>query len=93
LRKVRWTDKKGKNHVALVRDRDSDEVAQQGFGISADPPDVGRLNTAELIRDLHNELLRRELITNEDVQQAQNGVTGAILSVFRSKILKLYRGD
>lgn len=92
MRKVMWTDAEGTDHAALVRNQDSDDIAKQGHGISADPPDVGKLDCAALLCDLHNELLRRGLITHDDVVASQNGVTAAILAVFRSSVLRLYRG-
>lgn len=91
MRRVLWKDKKGRNHAAFVRDGDGDDVAQQGFGISADPPDVNRLSCAKLLRNLHNELLARGLVTQDDVIKAQNGVTGAVLAVFKREVLQLYR--
>jgi hypothetical protein len=84
-------DEKGWHHAALVRENDSDEVAKQGLGIPADPPDLSQLDCEEIMRDLHNELLARGLLTQTDVVEAQNGVTGAILATFKRRILNLYR--
>jgi hypothetical protein len=90
LKKVPWQDAAGKRHIALVRDGDDEETARKGYGIPVDPPDVEQIDWSGVARDLHNELLARDLITKDDVVRSQTGVTGAILAALRRKVLALY---
>lgn len=92
MRRVTWTDKRGWNHQALVRDNDLDSLAEQGGGISVDPPSIECLNWDDIKRDLHNELLKRNLITWEDVQLQQNGITASINSVLKRRLVLLFKG-
>ena len=91
MKKVSWNDESGKKHVALVRNTDLDSVAIAGFGISQDPPDVSLIDWDTVQIELHNELLNRSLLTKEDVERSQNGVSSAIIRVLKKKILALYR--
>jgi len=92
LRKITWTDEDGWDRTAYIRDSDSEDVARKGAGISADPPDMRLLSCDDLLRDLHNGLVARGLVTYEDVMKAQNGVSAVIKSVLKRKIIELYRG-
>ena len=89
MRKVTWQGEDGRQHQSLIRDADLDTQAE--FGLRCDPPDISVLDWDKIQIELHNELLSRGLITWEDVQQQQNGVTGAILSVLKKKIVMLYK--
>ena len=91
MRKVTWVDDKGRNHCAIVRDSDPDEVAFTGQGLSRDPPDVERLDWEAVKTVLHNELARRGLVTQENVVKAQNGVTAAVLAALQPAVVRLYR--
>ena len=92
MKRVAWQDENGLKHAALIRDTDSDSIAYSGQGLPMDPPDVSDLDCAALLTKLHNQLLDRGLITSQDVIAAQNGLSGAILSVFKPELLRLYRG-
>lgn len=89
MKKVVWVDKHGYKHASLLRDNDPPENAH--LGIPQDPPDLSRLDWEGMRRDLHNLLVERELITWQDVQAAQTGIQQAILTVFRSPIVRLYK--
>lgn len=89
MRIVEWTDEKGFNHRSLVRDNDGDNMAPEG--ILQDPPDLSRIDWEEVQQELHNMLLSRGLVTWNDVQAAQNGVTSAIVSVLKRRVIHLYR--
>lgn len=87
---VEW-EEDGRKHRAKVRDDDSPQVAVEGNGVSLDPPDIDLIDWEQVKRDLHNQLLERGLITHTDVEEQQNGVTGAVLAALRPKVLTLYR--
>lgn len=89
MKLVRWTDDRGYDHLSLLRDSDPDHMAS--LGIPADPPNLDLLDWEEIKRDLHNELVSRELVDWKTVQQAGDGVTGAILAAIRRKVILLYR--
>jgi hypothetical protein len=92
LRRVTWTDARGRQRAALVRDNDPDEVAINGEGIPLDPPDVFELDCEKLMVELHNQLVGRGLITAEDVTRSQNGLSAAVLSALKPALHNLYRG-
>lgn len=91
MKKILWQDKDGRNHAALVRDTDTEEVARAGQGIPLDPPDVRELNWEAIKTELHNELLQRGLTTLDDVKRAQNGVTSTVTKILKRHIVLLYR--
>ena len=92
MRLVTWTDQRGYSHRSLIRNSDPDDRAPE-IGIPADPPDLDRLDFTQLPdldapefkRKLHNRLVQLYLITWQDVQQSQNGLTAAIMSVGRDR--------
>ena len=59
MKLVSWTDGKGWEHRAAVRDDDDRQVAIDGQGLPMDPPDIELLDWEAVKRDLHNQLLRR----------------------------------
>jgi hypothetical protein len=89
VRYAEWTDDRGRLRRSLVRDGDPDALAPQGLPRGV--PDLGRLDWEAVERDLHNALHRRGLYTWEDVQRAQDGVTGAVLAALRRRVTALYR--
>ena len=93
MKVVIWVDEDGYKHRAMLRDADDDELAPTaGIPLEA-PPDLRHLNWEGLARDLHNLLVERGLVTWDDVVAAQNGVTSAIVTVFKRPIIALYRQD
>lgn len=90
LRTVTWTDERGFVRQALVRNGDPDETAPER-GIPNDPPDLDRLDWEELKRELHNELARRGLYDQGDVERHQSGVSSAVRRVITKRILALYK--
>jgi len=91
MRIVEWTDEHGILHKALIRETDPDSVAHAGQGVPLEPPNVMALDWDTIARDLHNELVKRNLFTVEDVHKSQNGVTAAILATIKRKVLLFYR--
>ena len=88
MKRVTWEDRSGKKHVSILRDQDSDEYPQ--FGVPFDPPNLDEI-LDEMKILLHNELVNRGLCTYLDIQKAQNGLSSAILSVMRNRIVEAYR--
>jgi hypothetical protein len=89
MRTVQWTDKDGHLRASLVRDFDPDTAAPRG--IPVDPPDLRGVDVEGAMRDLHNELVRRGLMTWLDVQRSGDGVSASILSAFKRRVIALYR--
>jgi hypothetical protein len=82
-------EKDGYLNAYLVRDIDSEKMAEE-IGIPINPPDLCViLDNAK--KELHNELVNRGLFNFDDVQKAQSGITEAILTVLRRKVIEAYR--
>jgi len=90
LKEVKWTDPDGRRRVRLIRHRDPASLAQTQ-GIPQEPPDLDRLDWEQIKVDLHNRLLDLGLLTWKDVQAAQQGVTGAVLTMLRKRVINLYK--
>jgi hypothetical protein len=88
MKLVTWEDKHGYKHRSLVRDDDSDEMAQ--YGILQDPPNLEGLDWEGIKLDLHNALAERGLYSWRDVQE-KRGLRGAILSAMKRRLVYLYR--
>lgn len=79
MKTVEWTDKDGYNHKALLRDNDPDEMAWNGYGISADPPDIEGIDWSAVKRDLHNLLLLHGITGFDSIRQG-NQFFGSVLT-------------
>lgn len=86
---ITWKDEDGLLRRSVVQSGETDGR----LGIPAGPPEVSRLDWDAIKRDLHNALAERDLWALEDVlnPRNQNGVQGAILSVFRRRVMALYQ--
>lgn len=89
MRIVIWTDRGGYNHRALVRDTDPDSSAH--MGVPLDPPDLSQLDWEGVQRDIHNRLVDMGLHSYQDILVAQTGITSAINSALKRRILELYK--
>ncbi len=89
MKKIEYTDKEGFNHHSLITNNMSLSEAQKG--VLSDPPDLTRLDWDEIVRDLHNLLVKRGLITIKDVNELQT-LNNSILTVVAPRISELYRG-
>ena len=86
--KILSFEKNGKRYNRLVRDTDTDP----SIGIPQDPPDIELLDWEQIKRDLHNTLLDMKLLSLKDLENdSANLLTSAILSVVRTKLIRLYR--
>jgi hypothetical protein len=85
MKTVTWQDTKGWLHKSLIRDTDPDTAAPQG--IPQDPPDINKLDWEAIKRDLHNELVNRQLLTQADLQ----GELGSVSLILVSHLRLLYR--
>lgn len=86
---VMWTDKDGYNHRSLLRDNDPDDMAPSG--VPLDPPSLDRLDWEWLKKQLHNALVDQGLHDMNDVNQKGNGITTAIMAVFKRPLVGLYK--
>lgn len=89
MREVAWTDRHGYKRVSLIRDDDPDDMAEQGIPLA--PPNVDRINWEEVKRDLHNTLIDQRMFGWQDVQRAQNALTGILVRVLKRQLVLLYR--
>lgn len=89
MKLVQWKDPKGYFHLSLLRKDDPDSNALRG--LPQDPPDLSTIDWKAVMRDLHNELVVRRLVTLDDVTRSQNGLTAAILASLKQRMVALYR--
>jgi len=89
MKTVSWTDARGFERRSLLPEDEPDELVR--LGVPQDPPDLAGLDWDVIQRELHNELVRRGLFTFDDVQRAQNGLTGAIRATLGKHLVALYR--
>lgn len=89
MRAVLWEDEDGYKHRSLVRDDDPDSIAPEG--ILQDPPNVQALDWDAIIKNLHNQLVDRDIFDYQGLINAQNGVTGAILGALKPPVIALYK--
>ena len=89
MRLVKWTDNDGYDHLAWVKNNTSDLDAPEG--LPADPPDIHAIDWDEVKKELHNQLVERQLIDWEAVCQSENGLNNVILSVLKRRLQSLYR--
>lgn len=89
MRLVQWVDENGYVRQSYVKDDDPDEMAVSG--IRHEPPDITRLDWEAIQRELHNELVKRNLISWKDIQAQQNSLVPTISSVLKRRLIALYR--
>lgn len=82
-----WKDEHGYKYRSLVRNGDDNPE----IGLPDNIPDLDQIDWEQVKKELHNRLTENELITWKDVQLSQNGVTSAILSVLKRRIINLYK--
>ena len=91
MRIVIWTDKHGWKHASKLRDKDPDDMAPSG--IPLEPPDVNEIDWEGVKKDLHNQLIDKRLFTWDDVVAQQTGVTAAIQSAIKRRLINFYRRE
>lgn len=89
MKLVQWTDDKGYYRLSLLRDKDSDELAPQG--VPKGPPDIDSLDWEKIKRDIHNLLVSNRLLSWDDVQQSQTGITSIVNATLRRELIILFR--
>lgn len=88
MKKVIWMDKSGWKHVSWVRDNDPEEMYSKG--IPDDPPNFDDI-FEEAKREFNNILIDMEILCYNDLERVQNGLTSAILSILKSKIINRFK--
>ncbi len=89
MKKVLWVDDSGLNHVSMIRDNDLDEKAK--MGIPCDPPKEILEIGDEVMREIWNTLVKNGILSYNDVQKSQYGVSSAIQAALKNKIIMLYK--
>jgi len=90
MKVTRWIDDSGYQRMSIIRD-DDNKVMHAAYGLRRGPPDVTTLDWEEIVRDLHNALTDRNLFTYKDMVQSKDGVSSAILSALKRKVVTLYK--
>lgn len=88
MKQVKWIDERGKIHLSLIRETDSDDMAK--FGIPQDPPDISDILEMAKI-ELHNSLVECGILTYNDIIKYQNSVSAIVKRVISNKIVSRYR--
>jgi hypothetical protein len=88
MKRVFWKDDSGNSHCSLLRD--TDDETRPEIGIPLEPPPIERI-VCEAAMELQNLLVAQGLITYQDVVASQNGVSSALFTVLRRKILEAYK--
>jgi len=89
MKALHWIDDNGYGRVSIVRDEDGELEASSG--LQRGPPDITTLDWENVVKDLHNALVSRSLFTYKDVIKSKNGVSSAIISALRRKVVTLYK--
>lgn len=87
MKLVTVSDNKGWLKAYWVKDTDADVR----FGIPVNPPDINKLDWDEIKKEIHNQLVERNLTTWQDVQREQSAITSIVNSVVRNRIIQLYK--
>lgn len=91
MRLLSWYDAAGYLRHAWVRDTDTLEMAQQGQGLPADPPDVTLLDWTAVQRELHNALARARLLTATQMQTSTAPLINICVQALKRELLRVYR--
>jgi hypothetical protein len=84
---MNYSDNNGYHYKSLVRDGDFDP----SIGILQAPPDLRQLDWEMIVRNIHNELLARGLITLQDVQIRNIEFNQLIMAKVVKPIYALYQ--
>jgi hypothetical protein len=88
-RVVTYIDDRGRKIPVALPSGVPDSAAP--LGVPIEHIDVDELDWDEIKRDLHNQLVDAGLFTWNDVQRAQNAITGLVNLVVAKRLLNHYR--
>ena len=74
-----------------INDDDNPEEAEH-IGINIGVPDLSGMNMEVALVELNNVLYDMGLFTIDDIASKEGALIAAVLSVFKSKVVKLYKG-
>lgn len=93
MRKVEWTDERGRKFISMLEDFEADKNAPDGVFVG--PPDI--LDDLGLPEDvttrLHNQLYQRKMWTLKDIQRSPQQLLAALqsaLNIDAQRIMTLY---
>jgi len=91
LKKVEYTDERGRKFLVLIEDEESIDKASDGIPIG--PPDiVDKLDLPENIKvRLHNQLFQRGLWNNSEVRKRPRELQGALQAALAIDIQTLHQ--
>ena len=87
MRSVTWTDHNGYLRRSLIKDTDSDNMAE--YGIPDGPPDVDGVDWETVKREINNLLVENGFNTWKDLQRSQIGLN-IVTSVLKRHLAQLY---
>lgn len=88
MRRIIYKDSNGYNRCVLLRDEDDPNNPE--IGIPVEPPPIERI-VMDAALDVRNELVAKGILTWQDVVKSQNGVSSAIVTALRSRIINAYK--
>ena len=89
MKLVIYEDAAGWKRRSLIKD--SMELVQASQGIPRNPPDLSQLDCEEILKELNNLLIDRELFTMADLNKQPNCLRNAIGIILYPKIINLYK--
>jgi hypothetical protein len=89
MKNVVHIDKNGFKRVYTIRDKDPDSVATQGIPVG--PPDIRVLDWNEIVKETNNLLVDNGILSYEDLNRNNNGISQVINVTIRTKIMALYK--
>jgi len=88
MRYVEWEDQNGCLRLSLLRDSDPDEMAASGIPVRT--IDVDEIDWLAVKRELHNEMIKRRILTWKDVQQ-KGGLRGLVALTLQREVIRLMK--
>lgn len=88
-RLVEWTDDGGYLHLSWLPPDMPDSQAAQGLPVGI--PDLAGLDWEEVARELQNRLVKRGIVSLDDIGRSQNGLSHSILAVLKPRLIELYQ--
>ena len=88
---VQTVDDSGRKRRYAINDDDDPRDAEE-IGIDVGVPDPDQIDWESASIELSNVLYDMGLFTMDDVATKEGALPGAVLSVFKRRMLKLYKG-
>lgn len=87
---VKINEENGRKMRYAINDEDDAEDAES-IGINVGVPDLDEIDWESAVTELSNALFDMGLFTMDDIIAKDGALVNAVLSVFKRKVVKLYR--